>query len=225
MHQIIFAVEGAIELEYDRGNHLIPRQLAAWIPAGTLHRASFRRIRSGSVFFPREMVACSDARIRTVIPTGLMRAMMHEAMRWPIDGEASRLRAVFYDAMAALCSEWIEHEADLFLPMPNDPRLQRALQSTSSQTDMTLTAVCAQAGISERSLRRHLKAETGLSWQQYRYRARLLQAVSMLSETDTPIGQIASICGFAGNSAFAKAFRLAVGETPRAYRDRIRDHG
>ncbi len=223
MHQLMFAFEGAIEVESDCGRHLIPRQLAAWIPAGVAHRTSIHRIRSGSIFLTMDMVEDDEMRIRTVIVSALMREMMREAMRWPLHEAETPLRTAFFLAMAKLCSEWIAREADLFLPTSGNARLKRALDYTARRMDEKLSVVCHYAGMSERSFRRHVKAETGMTWEAYRHRSRLLQAVSLLSETDMSVADIAASCGFESPSAFAKTFRLAVGEAPRGYRNRVRN--
>jgi len=228
MHQLLYAFEGAIEVESARGRHLIPRQLAAWIPAGVPHRTSIHRVRSGSVFFPPAMVGNPGDRVRTVLASGLMRAMIRESMRWPFrqsatDQSATDVSTAFFAAMSNLCSEWITRETELLLPRSQDARVTRALEFTRRRPDVTLAAVCKHAGMSERSLRRHFKADVGLAWEDYRRRARLLDAIALLSDTDVAIGDIAMRCGFESPSAFAKAFRLAIGEAPRDYRNRVRD--
>jgi transcriptional regulator GlxA family with amidase domain len=62
-----------------------------------------------------------------------------------------------------------------------------------------------------------------MTWEEYRSRSRLLQAISLLSETDDSVNEIAARCGFESQSAFAKVFRLAMRESPREYRSRARD--
>ena len=223
MHQLLYAFEGAIEVEGARGRYLIPRQLAAWIPAGVPHRTSIHRVRSGSVFFTPDMVGPVEPRIRTVLVSTLMREMIREAMRWPIHQPGSPMSATFFAAMAGLCDEWIAHEADLFLPSSQDPQLKRALDYTTEQTQAKLPEVCRQAGISERSLRRRLRADIGMTWEAYRHRSRLLRAIALLGETSLPVGDVAAKCGFESPSAFAKAFRLVMDEAPRDYRRRVRD--
>lgn len=224
MHQLIGAFEEAIVVESAVGRHLVSPQLAAWIPAGMLHRVSLHRVRSGSVFFPIAMMADPGAEIRTLLVSPLMREMLREAMRWPVEAETSALRESFFQTMAGLCQEWIGEEADLFLPTSRDPRIQRALDTTAMRADAKLPEVCAGAGITERTLRRRLKAETGMTWESWRQRSRLLRAITLLGEHHTVFGGIAGIaadCGFDSPSAFAKAFRAALGETPRAYRERV----
>jgi AraC-like DNA-binding protein len=223
MHKLLYAFEGAIEVESTRGRNLIPRQLAAWIPAGVPHCTSIHGVRWVSIFFDPPMVQDGEWRVRTVMVSGLMREMMCEAMRWPLDVEDVPVRKAFFTAMAQLCAEWITREANLFLPSSKDQRIKRALDHTNRHMDWKLSDVCSRAGISVRSLRRHLKDETGMTWEDYRRRSRLLNAVALLGETDEPISEIASRCGFDSPSGFAKAFRLEMGETPRNYRRRIRE--
>jgi AraC-like DNA-binding protein len=209
-------------VETERGRHLLPPQIAAWIPAGAPHRTSIHRVRSGSVFFTVDMVPDPGSRVRTLVVSALMREMMREAMRWPLHAPGSRLRSDFFAAMAGLCGEWIEQEADLFLPTSRDPRLKRALDHTAGDLTANLAAVCREAHMSERSLRRHLKAETGMTWEAYRQRCRVLSSVRLLTDGDASISEIAAGCGFESPSAFARAFRHAMGEPPHAYRKRVR---
>jgi AraC-like DNA-binding protein len=223
MHQLSYAFEGAVAVESTRGRNLVPRQLAAWIPAGVPHCTSIHGIRWVSVFFTTEMVMDTERRVRTVIVSPLMREMMREAMRWTIGTAESPLRNSFFETMAKLCAEWITREANLFLPTSNDPRVKRALDYTTQRLDLKIAAICQHAGISTRSLRRHVKAETGMTWEAYRHRSRLLRAISLLSETNEPVSEIAARCGFDSPSAFAKVFRATMGEAPRDYRNRATD--
>lgn len=223
MHQLLYAFEGSIEVESSRGRHLVPRQLAAWIPAGTLHRTRIQGVRSGSVFFPASMVARAGDQVRTVKVSALMREMLRESMRWPLTEPATTMSMSYFEAMARLCAEWIEREADLVLPRGCDPRLQRALEFTTMRTSASLASVCRHAGISERSLRRHIGTEVGMTWEDYRRRARLLRAIALLSDSSASVGEIAAQCGFESPSAFAKVFRRAMGEAPRTYRSRARE--
>jgi AraC-like DNA-binding protein len=221
MHKLLYAFEGAIEVESTRGRNLIPRQLAAWIPAGVPHCTSIHGIRWVSVFFTSEMVDDPEQRVRTVMVSALMREMMREAMRWPLDGPDCAVRTAFFDAMGKLCGEWIAREAKLFLPTSKDARVKHALDYTAQRMDLSLEAVCKHVGMSVRSLRRHVKAETGMTWEDYRHRSRLLQAISLLSETDEPVSEIAARCGFESPSAFARVFRRQMSESPRDYRHRV----
>lgn len=222
MHQLMCTFEGGLEVEVEGGRYLIPRQLAAWIPAGIPHRMTLHRVPCGSIYFPKDMVRHPGDRIRAVVVSPLMREMAMEAMRWPLHEPDTPLRTAFFRAMAELCNEWIENEADLFLPTSDNAQLERALQYTASHMDKKLPEVCRYAGMSERSFRRHLKAAYGMSWEGYRGQIRLLRAVTLLDETDLSIDEVAAQCGFESPSGFARAFRATMKQAPRAYRNRSR---
>jgi AraC-like DNA-binding protein len=137
-----------------------------------------------SVFFPAQFVEDTERRLRTITVSPLMREMMREAMRWPIGAPENAVRTSFFATMAKLCAEWIEREAHLFLPTSEDARVKRALDYTAQHMDLKISDVSRYANISARSLSRHIKTETGMTWEEYRHRSRLLQATSLLSETD-----------------------------------------
>lgn len=222
MHQLLFSFEGALRVESPRGRHLVPHQLVAWIPAQVAHRVSFRKVSSGSVFLPVGMVPHAGDRVRTLLASPLMREMLRESLRWPIGGDETPQRTAWFAAMAQMSREWIEDEADLLLPNCHDPRLQRALLFTIDDMGARLAEVCRRAGLSERTLRRRLKAETGMTWEGYRQRSRLLRAVTLLDDPGASVTEVAAACGFESPSAFAKAFRLALGKTPSQYRQKAR---
>jgi transcriptional regulator GlxA family with amidase domain len=87
--------------------------------------------------------------------------------------------------------------------------------------DVDLASVCRIAGLSERSLRRHFRAATAMTWEDYRRRCRVSRAIALLGDTSLSISAIAGQVGFASQGAFAKAFRLAIGERPSDYRKRL----
>jgi AraC-like DNA-binding protein len=225
MHQLMCAFEGSFVIEVERGRHLVPCQLAAWIPAGLRHRVSLRKAKSSSIFFPPHMVARAGDRIRAVIVSPLMREMIRTSARWPLRGPEDPLRTRFFDAMAGFCSEWIDEEADLFLPTSDDKPLQKAMDHAARNLNENIADICQNAGISERSLRRKLKQATGMTLHEFRNRHRLVRAVALLSETDSSVGEIAYQCGYESPSAFSRVFRATMREAPREYRSRMREPG
>jgi AraC-like DNA-binding protein len=224
MHQLLYAFAGTVEVEGEHSRFLIPCQLAAWIPAGAVHRTSIHYVRSGSVFFPPSMIADAGSGIRVVLVPTLMREMVMGAMRWPITEPEQPIGRVYFEALAMLCGEWIRSEAQLVLPASDDPRLRRVMDHTRRNlADVDLVSVCRVAGLSERSLRRHFRTATGMTWEEYRRRSRLARAIVLLGDTSLTIGAIAGQVGFESQGAFARALREMIGERPSDYRKRIRN--
>ena len=221
LHQIQYAFEGSIELEDRHGRHLLPRSLAGWIPAGVTHRDSIHRIRSVSILLAPDSVPDAGDRVRIIRVSPLMRAMVAEAARWPIDRALDETGHAFFAAFARLCGEWIGCEAPFTLPTAVDPALAAAIAFTRANlAEATLPQTCRAAGLSERTLRRRFQATLGMGWEEYRRRARLMAAAEALSEDRHSVARIAADVGFESQSAFAKAFRELTGETPRAFRMR-----
>ena len=221
MHQIQYAFEGSIALEDSCGRHLLPRSLAGWIPAGVTHRDSLHRVRSVSLLLAPEMIPDAGDRVRVLRVSPLMREMIAEAVRWPLDRPQDETGQRFFAAFACLCRDWIADEAPFTLPTATDPALNAAVAYTRENlAGASFADACRAAGLSERTLRRRFRAELGVGWEHYRQRARLLAAVEALTTSGRSIAQIAADVGFESQSAFSKAFQQLTGETPRAFRRR-----
>jgi transcriptional regulator GlxA family with amidase domain len=168
------------------------------------------------------MVTGAGSRIRVVLVPPLMREMIVGAMRWPITESVPPIGRAYLEALAMLCGEWIQSEAQLVLPTSADPRIRKAMVHTRERLATTdLASVCRIAGLSERSLRRHFRAATGMTWEDYRRRCRLARAIVLLGNARLTIGAVADEVGFESQGAFAKAFCALIGERPSDYRRRI----
>ncbi|MDP9331819.1 MAG: helix-turn-helix transcriptional regulator [Actinomycetota bacterium] len=222
MHQIEYAFEGIAEVETSATHHLLPPQQAVWIPAGLSHCTTLKRVRSIAVFFDPTMVPRADDRVRVLAATPLLREMIIFASRWSISRSSNdRVADAFFDAFAMLVPEWLEQEAPLCLPTTTDRVLRAVMEYAESHlAEVTVGAVGAAVGVSERSLRRKFAA-IGMTWREYLLQSRLLRAMALLTEPGHTVLDVATAVGFDSVSAFTRAFRRLTGETPTAYRRRV----
>lgn len=219
MHQLQYAFEGAMEVEDEHGRHLLPRSLAAWIPARTRHRNSLHRIRSVSVALAPHLVRDVGAGVRIVRVSPLLREMCAEAVRWPLNRPLDATGRAFFVAFARLCEGWIADRAALTLPTTTDPALEKVLSLVRADpAGSRMIDALRHAGLSERTLRRRCMAHLGMGWDEYRRRARLLASLEALTETGHSIANIAASVGFESQSAYARAFREFTGQTPHTFR-------
>ncbi|MGN5030461.1 Ada metal-binding domain-containing protein [Aeromonas rivipollensis] len=86
--------------------------------------------------------------------------------------------------------------------------------------ESSLGALAAQAGITERTLRRQFEQHLGASPKQVEQTRRLLLAKRLLTETHLPITDVAFASGFASIRRFNDAWQQAYGLTPGALRKR-----
>ncbi|SFM20695.1 transcriptional regulator FtrA [Methylobacterium pseudosasicola] len=82
----------------------------------------------------------------------------------------------------------------------------------------TVERMASEAGLSLRSLHRHVRAATGLAPGTWLIAERVTEARAMLEETTRPVDEIARLVGFGAAPTLRSHFRSLVGVTPTAYR-------
>ncbi|MCW2275081.1 helix-turn-helix domain-containing protein [Rhodoblastus acidophilus] len=110
------------------------------------------------------------------------------------------------------------------LPYRRDQRLSTRVKMVMSMPKAELPAAQDLAegfNISTRTLHRQLSKE-GASLRDLQKKARMDRAKEGLARSNQPIKRVAHAAGFQNEKAFSRAFRQAMGETPSAYRKRMR---
>lgn len=110
-----------------------------------------------------------------------------------------------------------ETESDDYMPQ----MMQYILQNLHGE--ISLTALAEQMYVSVSTLSRAFKKRTGLYFADFVLQLRVKEAMTLLSETEDNITQIALRVGFSGSSAFSRAFKKVTGETPAEFRERSRN--
>jgi AraC-like DNA-binding protein len=107
----------------------------------------------------------------------------------------------------------------LDVPLPSDPGLRGLCEAFLRKPDIHDPPArwCAALNISERTLARLFRRDTGLSFSQWRQRARVLHSLRHLS-TGTPVTRVATMLGYDNPAAYTAAFRKLLGRPPTAYR-------
>jgi AraC family transcriptional regulator len=105
-----------------------------------------------------------------------------------------------------------------------DRRLKRVLEYMSANLgeSLSLRQLANEAGASEFHFVRLFRKATGTTPHRYLVQLRLQAAAIQLRRTDDSVLAVALACGFSSGTHFAAAFRREFGETPRAYRQRLR---
>lgn len=84
--------------------------------------------------------------------------------------------------------------------------------------DLSRDEVARRMGVSPGHFSQLLKERTGRSFVDLLREIRIRRACAMLVETDSPLADIASACGFCDQSYFTHVFKDLRGLTPRQYR-------
>ncbi|RJF91945.1 AraC family transcriptional regulator [Noviherbaspirillum saxi] len=212
--QLSYALHGVIEVVTSTGRFVAPPLRAIWIPARVPHAvrcAPHTEIRSlyiESAAVPRH---ASECRVLAVTP--LTRELIRTFSEFPAEydeqGTEGRLVQVLLDQLA--CAP----ELGLSLPWPQDARLRHICTEMNAKPDggASLADYGARLHLSERTLSRLFRQQTGLSFRLWRQRARILSALPLLERGDR-VTDVALACGYESMSAFIAAFREQMGMTP-----------
>jgi len=210
-HELLWGTRGSLVVECSDGVRAVPWTVGLWIPAGEPHRVMAG---SGTEF------ACTFLSGRLGTPprddvgavgvTSAVRALFSELTERDLAPETRELAE-----RAALRLLDAADMVRLDLPMPEDDRTRRvagAVRADPADT-RTLREWGSLVGASERNLSRLFTRETGMSFAEWRTRARLRMAVELLA-ADHPVAGVARRVGYATPSAFVQAFRRELGVTP-----------
>src|SRR5271163_2307588 len=94
---------------------------------------------------------------------------------------------------------------------------QSALNEQLSR-GVRLADVASVIGCSSAHFSRTFHATMGVSFKKYLIQLRLASAMKMMSESDAPLCDVASACGFSAQSGFSRAFARNIGMTPFKWR-------
>jgi AraC-like DNA-binding protein/mannose-6-phosphate isomerase-like protein (cupin superfamily) len=224
-HQLLYATRGMATLEVADATFLLPPQRAAFIPAGVRHVTSMGNAQGISLFFDARLVHVASREVRVLDVTPLLRELIQFATRWPASRpKADRLANAYFLSFGLLLEEWLTQTSAYRLPRGRSKPVQQAIALTIEHcAELDLPSLCRKVGVSERSLRRHLHAETGLGFRELTCQARVLRAMALLADGQNSVTETALAVGFESPSAFAKAFARVAGESPRAFRERVQN--
>lgn len=89
-------------------------------------------------------------------------------------------------------------------------------------SDLSLEEMARAANLSPRHFSRVFREATGLSPYRYVIRERVEKAKVLLSTTDSPVGEVAILCGFSHGGHLSRHFVRLVGTTPARFRSESR---
>ncbi len=225
-HQLLYAARGALHLEVERAQWLLPPQRAAWLRGGTRHRVrSSQPVTLCTVYLePSRVPMPPEGECRVFVLPALGREMLLYSTRWGPERDADDTVAEsFFHALAHLLTEWSSQAQTWWLPRARSPELEKAMAYTLARLagPVSLSGAARAAGLSERTLARRFEEEASTTWRRFLHDARMLRAMELLAEKDARVTQTAYAVGFESLGAFTHAFHAFSGERPRDFRQRV----
>lgn len=217
-HQLVWAAR-PVTVQADGREWLVLPSCGLWIPAGIRHAVTGRH---GSTVYCA-YVDAAGCSVRWPGPTMLVvTGFLREAIVRLSDAELSpaertRTEAVVFDVLHPA------ETAGLSIPLPIDQGLRRiAATLLACPGDMrSLNQWAYELNVGVRTQSRRFRAQTGMSFVQWRRVARVRAGIALLAD-GAPMAKVVRVAGYTTPSAFAFAVRGVTGESPRGYGDRDR---
>jgi AraC-like DNA-binding protein/mannose-6-phosphate isomerase-like protein (cupin superfamily) len=215
--QLLYASAGVMTVTTGSGVWVLPPLRAMWVPALTEHqiRAS-GHLSMRTLYIKPDAVRDFPPSCRIVSVSALLRELIVYSTTlsrfYEPGGHAGRIMSLILDLIR------FRDPVPLDLPIPRDPRLRKIFDQMSGHPDdgRTIEEWGARVGATGRTLSRLFRAETGMSFHQWRQQLRLLAAMRLLGQGE-PVTNIALDVGYSSLSAFVSVFRKALGVTPGRY--------
>lgn len=212
---------GTLELNAEGMRFLAPPHLAIWVPAGVMHYSYNRKpLNYCSLNIDKVRSADMPERTSLVSVTPIVTAIIDDFRRRDISVAESipdqRLANVLLDQLA------ISKEQQHFLPTSSHKMLQPILDKLEEDplNDRSLKAWAEAVHTTERTLARYCQSELGMSFTEWRIRARYLHSMTLLKQRMS-VKEVALTLGYKQASPFISMFKKYAGETPEQYKNRI----
>ncbi|PJG46392.1 AraC family transcriptional regulator [Sphingobium sp. LB126] len=223
--QLILAHHGAVTCRAGNGVWIVPPNCGVWIPGGVRHsnqvtsnaRLTYLFVEPGAAMLPAE---CCTLSVSPMLREMILRvAELSESDAR--DAHVDRLMGVMLDELALMPRERLE------LPVSDHPKIASiAAALLADPSDRrTLGQWAEHVAVGERSLKRLMLQQTGLSFGRWRRQLHLVIALRELAGGAT-VQQVAGDLGYESTTAFIVMFRKALGTTPsRYFADRLLSAG
>ncbi|MBB3656683.1 AraC-like DNA-binding protein [Rhizobium sp. BK650] len=214
--QLVLALHGAVTCTAANGLWIVPPDCGVWIPGGVPHsnqvtsnaRLSYLFVEPDAVALPRE---CCTLSVSPMLREMILRLADVQASYTP-DDHVGRLVRVLLDELALMPKEGLE------LPVSSHPKIAMIAAALTAEPGdrRTLAEWADHVAMSERSLKRLMVQETGLTFGRWRRQLYLVIALRELASGAT-VQRVSSDLGYESVTAFIVMFKKALGTTPTRY--------
>ena len=214
--QLLYPSSGLLIVSTTHGSWVVPPQRAVWLPAAVAHaHQAYGATQVRTVAFPVDVNPLGLTQ-----PTVLSVSRLLRELIIAITDDPARRGEEQHDLKRVALHQLKPAPALQFhLPQPGDERLRdvTAILAEDPGSDRTLGELGRAVGAGERTLSRLFRAETGMTFPQWRAQLRLHHSLTLLA-SGLSVTATAVTCGYSTPSAFTAAFHATFGTTPGTYR-------
>jgi AraC-like DNA-binding protein len=219
--QLIYASRGFMEVSAGRRVWMIPPHFGLWIPARTVHEIRMPDSVSMRTLYLRSGLAALAPQCAVLHVSALLRELVVEIVRIGSLRARNRHECLLRDLLVAQL-----HSASpvpVSIELPQDPRALKIAQTVLHAPDLrdTLASLCADAGVSVRTLQRAFRQDVGMDFESWRRQVRLMKAVELLI-SGRSVKAVSYAVGYRQSTTFVQLFKETFGTTPKSWVSTLR---
>jgi AraC-like DNA-binding protein len=214
--QLVLALHGAVTCTADDGLWIVPPACGVWIPGGVAHsnhptanaRLAYLFVEPDAAVMPQK---CCTLSISPMLREMILRLAAAPGSRAG-DDHFDRLARVLLDELMLMPG------SGLMLPTSDHPKIAMVTELLAAEPAdrRSLREWATHVAMSERSFKRLMAQETGLSFGQWRRQLHLIVALRELASGES-VQNVSAILGYESPTAFIVMFKKAMGMTPARY--------
>ncbi|UTV30833.1 AraC family transcriptional regulator [Photobacterium atrarenae] len=214
--QLVMPTCGSVTSRIKDAIWIVPPYSAVWIPGDVPHSNQLTPEGEGYMLFIEPDAADMPDQVCTLSVSPLIReiliALAARPQDYPADSPTARLVQVLLDELPTMPREQFD------FPIPQEPRLnQIATALLTDPADRRTMAQWASAyAMSEKTLSRLVKQQTGLTFGNWRKQLHIVVALQQLT-SGNPVQQVSEQLGYESVSAFITFFKKTLGRPPKQY--------
>ena len=215
--QLLHTLSGVVRVETEQGHWIVPPSRGVWLPAGTRHRLNITgHVAARTLFIDPFARADLPSVCQVVQISDLLRELIIHSLSLPAQYDAGTREERIYELI--LDEIRVMNVLPFNLPQPTTPALQALCHQIQNEPGKawTVAMAAAQLNMSERTLLRHFRKQTGLSFSEWVRRAKLMLALNYLAQGQSVL-RVALELGYESHSAFSAMFRRILGASPGDY--------
>ncbi|AIR06230.1 AraC family transcriptional regulator [Cedecea neteri] len=215
--QLLHTLSGVVRVETEKGIWVVPPGRGVWLPAGTQHRLQITgNVAARTLFIDPFARADLPSVCQVVQISTLLRELIITSLQLPeayaAGSRAERIYELILDEIRVIAV------LPFNLPEPQSPGLLALCRQIQAEPGKPWTNALAaeRVNVSERTLLRHFRQQTGLAFSEWLRRARLMEALNRLALGQSVL-RVALDLGYESHSAFSAMFRRTLGVSPSDY--------
>ncbi|MGJ1430265.1 helix-turn-helix domain-containing protein [Sphingobacterium spiritivorum] len=228
LNQLISPENDVLYLHTESNVLYIPDKYYAWIPAGTVYKliSKSKQIKLTTLFLESEKNEVHSDFFYTLAiypPNTFVEEFLQFGFRHWKETKHTGLQESCISTLKHILPVTLSTPLKLFVPVPESEILREIIAYIQQYFNGPLDVqhLTQKFHLSERTLSRWLKKETGSTIFQFVKSVRVQKALELIESSNMEIVEITHAVGYNSLSAFSSVFKEFMGESPQEYKKRL----